>query len=158
MKKEFEHKPKSSPRRKAGSGSAAAEGMGLTRITSPLGLSMNVLLSHRDLLKDFYLNSTHSVPSALQLLVFLFIPPPPLPLLIAGWCILLRGDGCSSTPAVSFKTFNCLMWCKGLRSVPVSSTPCKQAVFNVPGKKCLLLFRSFTGSVPLFSPHLFIFP
>lgn len=31
--------------------STAAEGMGLTRITSPLSLSMNVLLSHQDSLK-----------------------------------------------------------------------------------------------------------
>lgn len=49
--------------------SAVAEGMGLTRITSPLSLSMNVLLSHQDLLKDFYLNSTHSVPSDLSFFV-----------------------------------------------------------------------------------------
>ncbi|RVE59648.1 hypothetical protein OJAV_G00190610 [Oryzias javanicus] len=63
--REFEHKPRNSLPRKSRSLSAAAEGMGLTRITSPLSLSMNVLLSHRDSLKDFYLNSTHSVPSVL---------------------------------------------------------------------------------------------
>lgn len=53
--------------------SPAAEGMGLTRITSLLSLSLNVLLSHQDLLKDFYLNSTHSVPSILLWPIFFFV-------------------------------------------------------------------------------------
>lgn len=65
MKKEFEHKPKNSLHRKGEVSLGCGRRNGLTRITSPLSLSMNVLLSHRDLLKDFYLNSTHSVPSAL---------------------------------------------------------------------------------------------
>lgn len=127
---------------------AVAEGMGLTRITSPLSLSMNVLLSHQDLLKDFYLNSTHSVPSDLSFFFFFVLNCQLAHNAGRGW--VLRH------PGHFFLNINCLMWRKGHSSVPVSSPPCKLAVINVQGRKCLfVLYCSFTGSIPLCFPLLF---
>ncbi len=56
---------------------------------------------------------------------------------------MLGGDGCFSTPGHFFLNINCLMWCKGHSSVPVSSTPCKLAVINVQGRKCLCFILLF---------------
>lgn len=54
MKKEFEHRPKNSPLRN-GEGLASAEGMGQTRITSPLFLYECAPLTSGLAYKDFYL-------------------------------------------------------------------------------------------------------
>lgn len=129
--------------------SAAAEGMGLTRITSPLSLSMNVLLSHRDLLKDFYLNSTHSVPSALFWPFIFFVLN----------CRLVHNAGRGwvlQHPGYFFLNINCLMWCKGHSSVPAWSTQCRLAVISVQGRKCLFVY--FALSQGLFLGFPFYFP
>lgn len=52
--------------------STAAEGMGLTRITSPLSLSMNVLLSHQDSLKRL-LFKFHTFCAIHSPLTYLFV-------------------------------------------------------------------------------------
>lgn len=131
--------------------SPAAEGMGLTRITSLLSLSLNVLLSHQDLLKDFYLNSTHSVPSILLWPIFFFLSFVLLLLLLnASWQIMLGGDGCFSTLIIS------LSYVVQGTQHGTSFINSKQAGCHiVQWRKCLFYFRSFTGSLPLFLPLLF---
>lgn len=60
-------------------------------------------------------------------------------------------------PGHFFLNINCLMWCKGHSSVPVSSTPCKLAVINVQGRKMSFCFY-FALSQGLFlyvSPFIF---
>lgn len=92
MKKEFEHRPKSSPRRK---GERTTRKTWFYRGSPPLlSFSMNVTLSHWDLIKDFYLiTPTHSVPSALLIYHFYFNR-----ILTIGWWVRVArgGNGCHS--------------------------------------------------------------
>lgn len=130
--------------------SPAAEGMGLTRITSLLSLSLNVLLSHQDLLKDFYLNSTHSVPSILLWPIFFFV----VCFVVALKCQLADNAwrGWVLLAPWSFLLKHCLMWCKGHSTVPVSLTPSKLAVTLSNEENVCFIFAPSQGLFLYFSP------
>lgn len=110
MKKEFEHRPKNSPLRK-GEGLASTEGMGQTRITSPLFLYECAPFTSGLAYKDFYLKLIHSVPSS-----FPFFCSLPL-----GWSV--AGAGMKWEPQhpgrFLFLAVLLVLWCEGQSTVPV---------------------------------------